>query len=258
MENNLFNFHKTDRFDKFSYNKAKPLVEFTLKHLDFLPCLCDSLTSFYSYDSINEIGRGGINKFKKFLASIDFKDERNNEFINEFEETLRDAYNVKSKYPSDSDDVIQDKLGKIRGVILELLIESFVKPRYEATRIKPHILFCTGCKVELNDKELITSDRISVDIAGWDGNNGEFYETKVGPQNFDEDVLSLLSLIKNELDKQKINSVVGCVTMATKDKLIWSIGDIKSKVDIKLNDDIKIYGKYELAQLIYSPFECYA
>ncbi|HHD2602672.1 hypothetical protein ACV3RG_13040 [Clostridium perfringens] len=252
-----FEFKVTDKFDKFAYDKAKPLVEFVAKHIDFLPCLCDGLTRFCKYDSVNKNGRNGKNRFTYFLETYDFNNVECSGYLSEFEKKFREAYDIKSKYPKASEDDIQDKLGKVRGVILELLIEDFVKVRYKQTRNNKEIKFSKGCIVVVNDKELVIDDRVTVDIAGWDGSKGEFYETKVGPQNFDEDVLKLLSHIKDELDLLNVQAIVGCVTMANRDKLLDNINEIKPNIT-GYNDRIEVIGKRELINLIQEPFSIYA
>ena len=252
-------FKVTDELDRYNNYKAEPLVRFVLKHMDFLPYICDALTKFYSFDSINELGRRNKNKFKVFVQTIDFEKEDNYKYINEFEELLRQTYNIKSDYPSLENEMIQKKLSKVRGRILEKIIESFVQPRYLCTRSNPYMnKFSTGCMVLLNNKQLIINDRLTVDIAAWNGLRGEFYETKVGPHKFDESVLNLLSLIKNEMDNHNITSVVGCVTMANKDKLLENMEEVKSKTNINFNNCIKVFGKHELITLTENPFELLA
>ncbi|MGM9978244.1 MAG: hypothetical protein ACI33J_05555 [Clostridium sp.] len=82
-----------------------------------------------------------------------------------------------------------------------------------------------------------------VDIAGWDGECGEFYEMKVGPKNFHETVLKLLSYIKTELDKKKVNNIVVCITMVNKNKLETQIESVRK------NYGLRIFGKQELLSL---------
>lgn len=250
-------FKPEDKFDKFVYNQAKPVVVFIMHHMDFLECLCDGLVKFVNYDSINEIGRRGKNKFHYFLQTYDFEDDKSCEYIGEFEEIFRQAYDIKSTYQKYSKKELQDKLGEIRGKILELLIEEFVKDRYKGSRNNPERIFSTGCTVIINQNRIVTENRITIDIAGWDGEKGEFYETKVGPQNFNEDVLKLLSYIKYELDSNNLQTIVGCVSMANKDKLEEKIDEVKRNIQ-RCNTKIEIIGKRELVNLIEEPFSSYA
>lgn len=257
MTNCKVRFITKDKFDKFAYNKAMPMVNFIIKHIEFLPCLCDGLTSFCGLDSINENGRRGKNKFRLFLETYDFADEESSNYLNEFEEIFRIAYDIRTMYPNASVANLRDKLGKVRGIMLELLIEEFVKGRYKQSRDNLNNEFGKGCIVVINNKEMVIEDRVTVDIAGWDGIKGEFYETKVGPQNFEDNVLKLLSLIKHELDKFPNQSIVGCVTMVNKEKLIEKIESIKMNIH-NFNSKIEVIGKRELVNLIEEPFSIYA
>jgi hypothetical protein len=250
-------FEVTDLPDRYCSDKAEPLVCFILEHIDFLPYICDALTKFYGFNSINELGRRNKNKFKVFVQTIDFENEDNYKYVQQFENLFRQTYDIKSDYPGLNDEAIQKKLSKVRGRILERIIESFVKPKYPCLKSNPYMnKFSTGCMVFINNKQLVIKDRISVDIAAWNGLIGEFYETKVGPHKFDESVLSLLSLIKSEMDNHNITSVVGCVTMANKYKLMESIEEIKGSINF--NEGIKIFGKHELITLKDNQFELLA
>lgn len=250
MNKNIFKFEVTDKFDKFCYAKSIPLVDFILLHKDFLPYLCEVLTSFYSINSIHEIGRRGKTRFDIFIKTLDFDNEDNNLYIDEFKKIILNAYDIESHYPNESYDGLQERLSKVRGTILELLMEKIIRPRFEASREFPNRIFAKGCKIIFYGKELTLSNRVSVDIAGWDGECGEFYEMKVGPKNFDETVLKLLSYIKTELDKKKVNNIVGCITMVNKNKLETQIESVRQNYGVDIfNNSIKIFGKQELLSL---------
>ncbi|WAM30834.1 hypothetical protein [Caldicellulosiruptor naganoensis] len=122
------------------------------------------------------------------------------EFVDDFILKLRRLYE------EGKDD--HKKLSRLRGRILELFILHFVYKRYNA----PGYIVLQGCGVKINGRLIATEERKTVDIAAWNGMFGEFYETKVGPNLFDEKVIKYLGLLAVELQKVSLKSIVACVT----------------------------------------------
>lgn len=247
-----FKFVHIDDNKRYAHDKSLPLVKFILCHLDFLPYLCDCITTYTTVGSLERVDERGKNVFSKYLNTLDFEDEDNYDYIGEFEELFREAYRIDlTKYN-------EDVLGDIRGKVLEDLIEELVKPRYTDRSNPFGKIFNVGCRIEFNGKHLTIPTRKTVDIAGWDGIIGEFYEAKVGPHRFQMDELILLTLIKNEMDKHCIQCIVGCVSMKRSDVIKAHIKNIVEKEKIPYNHTISIYGKDNLLALQESPLSILA
>ena len=85
-------------------------------------------------------------------------------------------------------------------------------------------------------------------------NKEKYYYFMLKSNFFDNDVLKLLSLIKDEIDSLDIKNIVGCITMVNKDKLIEAIKIQECENSISYNKNINIFGKYELMDLMKNPF----
>ncbi len=272
-----FDFKRLDEEKSYADRKVMPLIRFVANHIDFLPSLCESilnnikLNSLEATDSINR-----ENRFSQYIQSLEFDDESNYDYVEEFEELFRNAYDLSdykdeyleykkdyeensNKYKEDNmlndEEFMQQQLGYIRGRALEILLESFIEKRYTASRERMgnyYLKFGKGCMIKIDGKALVTDRRKTVDIAGWDGKFGEFYEAKVNPENFNEIVLEFLTLVKNKFDELKINAIVGCISMKDKDIMELEIDDIINEKNINYNRNIQLYGTEELQDLLYA------
>lgn len=269
-----FDFKKLDKDKVYANGKALKLVDFITNHIGFLPNLCECILGNTKLNCLDVNDRDGENIFSQYIDNLEFDDENNDNYVNEFEKVFREAYNVSDcnkeyeRYKDEFDENIdrnkdkqlmtfeqfaEEQLGYIRGRVLEILLENFIRERYKPSRQRLdnyYLKFNTGCRIKLNGKELVTEDRKTVDVAGWDGTMGEFYEAKVNPENFDEVVLKLLTFIKDELEKERINAIVGCISMKNKETMILGIEEVIKQNKIKYNNNIQIYGRNELLNLL--------
>ena len=192
-------FCVSDRPKQSTVTKVWPLVDFTIKNISFLPFLCDGLLKFRSINAIEQRDtKRNMLMIDGWIEHIPLNNPDDEKILPDF----------KTKFKSIYMDCDHEELSNRRGMILELLVNSFVAARYRS-----YPTYSRGCIVQLNSKQLIR-ERKTVDIAGWNGKIVELYETKVGPDLFGFEVLDLLCYIKKNLDCAKVCSIVGCITMA--------------------------------------------
>ena len=265
-----FVFDELDEKKVYADSKAQPLVNFIIEHMDFLPYLCDCIVTYTSVDCLSIKDEEGEDMFLEHVDNFEFDDDNNYQYIDEFVSIFKEAYDVvncQSEYEYEqyllktTNDVLsyeefcKIQLGYIRGRVVELILEHFIEKRYKPSRTRANnfsLKFAKGCKITLKGKELICGQRKTVDIAGWDGSMGEFYEAKVNPDRFNEEVLGLLTLIKNELEYSQIEAIVGCISMKDKDAMNISVNKVINEQKISYNNNIQLYGKDELANLLYN------
>lgn len=266
-----FDFKRLDEDKTYIDTKAKALVDFVIKHIEFLPYLCDCITTYTSLQHFEMKSEDGEDLFLEYAETFEFENEDSYDYVDEFVEVFRDTYNIYNdsnnvneyenyiqnsvKVEMKYNEFCQNQLGNVRGRILEILLEEFIEKRYKPnrSRVSNYFLkFQSGCRIKLNGKELTLKNRKTVDIAAWDGSMGEFYEAKINPERFDEDVLNLLTLIKNALDNAKVNAIVGCVSMKEKETMIVCMEKVIEEQNINYNSSIQVYGKNELHGLLHN------
>jgi len=102
-------------------------------------------------------------------------------------------------------------VNKIRGTILELILERTVHKKFNAHMI--------GCYVSVNGKKISYEGKQSVDLAGIK-KECFFYECKVTPEGFDHNdgpnQLNLLLKIKDEMGNNLVQSNLYCVSAGPK------------------------------------------
>lgn len=151
----------------------------------------------------------------------------------------------------------QDEISDFRGRLFEVILEQRYKDKYQDTRDRKSI-FNTGCIVKIDNKEIIYVDNESgkaketVDIAGYNLLQSEFYEAKVGPKNFDKIVINYLKMLNDFVREKKISEsiAVGCLTMETKASLKQNLRKIKIQHNIDSEDFIQM-GRQEIKSIIF-------
>ncbi|WP_271629590.1 hypothetical protein [Caldicellulosiruptor sp. DIB 104C] len=207
MKGQISNFIEFERYDIIdtSFDRiVEPIVTSVVNNTHLLPYLCECILHFNNYEKYSR-KEGDITSFEKWQERL--KSIFKTEFVDDFILKLRRLYE------EGKDD--HKKLSRLRGRVLELLIFHFVYKRYNA----PGYIVLQGCGVKINGRLIATEERKTVDIAAWNGMFGEFYETKVGPDLFDEKVIKYLGLLAVELQKVNLKSIVACVTMASVERL---------------------------------------
>lgn len=141
-------------------------------------------------------------------------------------------------------------IDKLRGLILEYLVENHYKPIYSKIPSK----FSKGCKVIIDGVEIKyvcsedeRNNRSTVDIAGHSYEKSEFYEVKVGPNGFKDNVIKYLNILSQVANENEISQeiIVGCITLETKSKL-----EIKLRGLAEDYSQLKIYGRKELLDIL--------
>lgn len=137
-------------------------------------------------------------------------------------------------------------IDKFRGLIFEYIVESHYRNIYTC--------FSKGCRVIINGIQIKyicekdeRNNRSTIDIAGYSSCESEFYEVKVGPDGFRENVITYLNMLNDAAHKNKISDkiTVGCMTL-----------EVKSKLILKLNSTGKDYsgldvlGRHEVKEIL--------
>jgi len=224
-------FHNADIGRRDAIRKAYSLFQYIYKNIDNIELLklaSEGIRIFHKYNIFQNQFNGWASRIPKHIISENFKDG----LIAE----MQDFYN--SCLHSD------ELLSKARGVLLELILEHLIRPRYQ----KPPCKFGIGCQVILNGNMIYTADRSTVDVAGWDCVFGEFYEAKVGPENFESQVFLYLQHLKHELDDKQVKYSIGCVTMETMENLRLQIRKMERIMQQDLSS-FSLYGKKEILSL---------
>lgn len=212
--------------------KAIGIAKFVSKEPKLIQVLSEFLLLFI--DKIDFDTR--FKKWKKELKLIEeYYDKAN---LDKLVEQLYEAF-------SKTSDIHIDKL---RGLIFEYLIENHYKTIYS--------LFSHGCKVTIDGivieyicSEDIEKNRNTVDVAGYSVEKSEFYEVKVGPDGFKDNVIKYLNLLNKIANEKNISKeiMVGCMTLETKEKLNIKLKGLKEDCS-----QLKIYGRNELINIFQS------
>ena len=188
--------------------KAFPLFQYIVENIHYLDYLCDGILIHNSY--------------KKFESSFDeWVSKLPGSNIDEklFQEMR--AFYVRCRRS-------HELLSNARGSLLEQIIYRLVYPRFQY----PPKIISRGCCVLINGKAVKTDDRQTVDIAGWDGEYGEFIETKVSPEVFDGEVLRYLKVLSHALITYKCRHALVCVSMERRSTLIYKIKKKCRKIEV--------------------------
>jgi len=151
----------------------------------------------------------------------------------------------------------QDEISDFRGRLFEVILEQRYNNKYQDTRHRRSI-FDKGCIVTIDNKKIIHVDNESgkaketVDIAGYNLLESEFYEAKVGPKNFDKLVINYLKILNDFARERKISKsiTVGCITMETKASLKQNLKKIKIEHNID-SENLILMGRQEIKSIIY-------
>lgn len=127
---------------------------------------------------------------------------------------------------------------------------------YHESRLRKSI-FEKGCEVLIRGREIHYIDedpdrsKKTVDIAGYNADTSEFYEIKVGPNNFTDNIIKYLNILNLKACDENISKkiTVGCMTMDTKANLKQNLNKVRilDKVDYT---GLKIMSRDEVKQII--------
>lgn len=229
---------------------AYKLVSFIKNNQEYLDYFADILLEFSSYSK--ERMKKMEEKFKIIKKKLTNEKEMDLEKFNDFKMLIKNYYrmiDVPGFYDGISEEIKKydrskfltptDCLNIMRGKIFEILIEDMVRKRYKTPD------FSCGCMIILNGNELKTDKRKTVDVAGWSGDFGEFYECKVSPDSLDEDTYQYIYSLETNFLIENINYRLGCVTLDTHEKLMAKSKLLERKLGIK-GQTIKMIGREKL------------
>ncbi|EOD01146.1 hypothetical protein [Caldisalinibacter kiritimatiensis] len=180
-------------------------------------------------------------RFKKWKEELQLiKRPHNKDNMDKLISELYDSYNVVKDYHID----------KFRGLIFEYVMENHYKHMYNR--------FSKGCKVIINGTEIKylcvedeNKNRNTIDIAGYSRTKSEFYELKVGPDGFKDNVIKYLNILNKVACENRISekTIVGCMTLETKNKL-----KIKLRMIEEDSSKLELLGRNELMNILkHSP-----
>ena len=134
----------------------------------------------------------------------------------------------------------QDDVDTLRGKILERVAWKIFSKRYAAVRTKK---FDQGCKVIVDGAEIryqspvsVYEHKVTVDIAFWDGVNGEYVELKLFPRSFEKKDYHYLYLLDSVMASKRLPKTIFIITLDNKNLTqshIDSLG-MSQKFDYKL------------------------
>ncbi|ERI94198.1 hypothetical protein HMPREF1982_01210 [Clostridiales bacterium oral taxon 876 str. F0540] len=220
--------------------RARSVSKFVNRNDELFDILCQFILENKTKDYFNTNFDSWTEEVK--LLNKTLKIAEMEAFIN----ALRAAYEN-----SRSDSEISD----FRGKLFEVIVEDIYSKKYQSTRTRISI-FEKGCEVEINKNKIHywnedpNKEKSTVDVAGYNVDNSEFYEVKVGPSNFTHNVIEYLNLLKCVAVEEKISSsiFVGCMTMDTRAYLKQNLTKVKIKdrVDYK---GLEIMGREDIKKL---------
>lgn len=210
-------------------NKISDLVN---KNPRLIEILSDFLLSFLDKTDFNK-------KFKIFVKKVKTTEELyGSENLKELLNELENSYKALKVYDID----------KFRGLVFEQIMEKHYK---KEVYNKDNDKFGSGCQVILNEKEIEYIDesnkennRKTVDIAGYNPIKSEFYEIKVGPKGFKQNVIRYLNMLNYEVNSSEIsdNIITGCVTLKKLSALKLKLKSTKedfSKLNLSGYEEVK-------------------
>lgn len=145
--------------------------------------------------------------------------------------------------------VKDEDMGKFRGLVFEKVMEIHFLEKYSA-RYTHANKFGTGCQILIDGyviKRPSGEPPSTVDIAGYNPNECEFYELKVAPDNFDNCVIEFLRHLYNKSVRNEISKMicVGCMILRPKVAL-----EIHLEEQEICYDELKLFGKREVIHIL--------
>ncbi|BAH07319.1 hypothetical protein [Clostridium kluyveri] len=151
-----------------------------------------------------------------------------------------------------------DEISDFRGKLFEVIMRE----KYSTIYCKRDSIMEYGCKVIIDKKEIIYEDiygnpdynKKTVDIAGYNFQNAEFYEIKVGPRNFKYNIILYLNKLFDSASKNKIsqNLSIGCITMEKRVSLIQNLEAEKKNCDFLNYSNIMIIGREDITKRFFN------
>lgn len=191
-------------------NRARSITRHIKMNGELFDVLCYFVLRFTNKDEYDRFFSEWLRNIKKSNKLVDPKEL----------DVLIDS--LKVAYENSRND---REISHLRGRILETIYQDKLSPIYS----KRGSIFDYGCKVIINGVEIKYIDesgdfdrnRITIDMAGYNFTNSEFYELKVRPDNFQDNVINYLNKLKSEALANKIskNIKVGCVCLESRTSL---------------------------------------
>lgn len=234
---------RTDRNDDYTRtidSRARDITKCIKMNNQLFDVLCDFVLKFTDKNEYNR-------SFSQWLKDV----RKSNRAVKQGDlEILINT--LKAAYKNSKDD---REISDLRGRILETIYQNELSPIYS----KRDSIFDYGCKVIINEVEIKYIDgtgdfdrnRSTIDIAGYNLKKSEFYELKVRPAGFQDNIIIYLNKLKSKAFSNEIseNIIVGCVSLEPKTSLKNQLKIIKNKYNVDY-EGLKIVGKDEIRELI--------
>lgn len=234
---------RTDRNDDYTRvidSRARGITGCIKRNVQLFDVLCDFVLKFTDKNEYNR-------SFSRWLKDV----RKSNRVVKQ--EDLEVLINtLKTAYKNSRDD---REISDLRGRILETIYQDGLSPIYSGR----DSIFDYGCKVIINEVEIkyidgtgnLDRNRSTIDIAGYNFINSEFYELKVRPAGFQDNIIIYLNKLKSKAFANGIseNITVGCVSLEPKTSLKNQLKIIKNKYNVD-HEGLKIIGKDEIRELI--------
>lgn len=233
---------KNNGYTRMIENRARNISRY-INSEEIFDILCIFLLKFRSKEYFESYFEDWLNKTREYALIFDIQN------INSFLKEISDAY---KKLRTNVE--INDFRGK--------LFEVIMKEKYSPIYCKRHSIMECGCKVIIDKTEIIYEDiynnsdynKKTVDIAGYNSKNAEFYEIKVGPKNFKYNIIMYLNKLFDFAGEKKItqNLIIGCATMEKRASLIQNLEAEKTKYDFLNYSNLMIKGREDIEKRFFS------
>ncbi|MBP2032695.1 hypothetical protein J2Z42_001369 [Clostridium algifaecis] len=233
---------KNNEYTRMIENRARRISKY-INSEEIFDILCIFLLKFRSKEYFEACFREWLEKTQEYAEIFDIEN------IESFCEEISDTYNK-----SRNDEEINDFRGK--------LFEVIMKEKYAPIYCKRDSIMECGCKVIIDKTEIIYEDiyhnidctKKTVDIAGYNSKDAEFYEIKVGPKNFKYNIILYLNKLFDFASEKKItqNLIIGCATMEKRASLIQSLETEKKKYDFLNYSNLMIRGREDIEKRFFS------
>lgn len=229
-----------DHYNRMIDNRARSITKYIKDNGELFGVLCDfvlKFTSRHEYDRTFSQWSKGIKKSNKVIKPEDL-------------DTL--IISLKDAYDKSRDD---KEISDLRGRILETIYRDKLSPIYS----RRNSIFGYGCMVIIDGVKIQYIDKsgdfnrnvTTIDIAGYNHENSEFYELKVRPKNFRDYSIKYLNKLKKEALANRISDIikVGCVSLESKTSMRNQLEIVKRKYNVDY-EGLEIMGKDEVRKLI--------
>ena len=214
---------------KLTVDIIEKLAIHVVNHDSLIIPLCNAMTRFWKWDRYAD----GFDSFMRISRRMV---SENSQVFQRFETLMRNLYQSVSQ----DDEAIKT----VRGLMCEEVLWLLVSRRFNDGNKSGR-----GCIVTVRGQKIAVDGRQTIDVAGWNGIKGEFYEAKSGARRIaDTNVLDYLVALKRTLDSCEIANRVACVCMRERNDMEDQLRN-KGLLQTLIQSKIRLFGRGELNDL---------